>query len=383
MASPSTRVTPLTAAKRRNCRADRCGPAGRRTSSGGRVRRGHRDQRGHELRHDRADAEHARRAAGTARGRGRSRSSRRRRRRSSPCRGPASRRAASPGGVRPAQLALYRAREGSRRWTARGERRPRPLTSRPPCRPPWTPAPAAGRRHGRRRSARPDDAPGRRRARPVPARAGRRPVESAALVAADVRIGDHRELAELRRLAEGATVVTFDHEHVPTAHLAALEADGHRVAPGPEALVHAQDKLVLRAALTDAGEPQPAWAGQREVGDVEAFAATAAGRSSSRPRAAGTTGVACSSSQGRRRTPSWSTARRAARRAAGEMPASSPPRWRGRLRPGGRVAGRRDGAARWHLHRGARPGAGAARRAGHRCPGARRAGSRTASASSG
>src|SRR6201746_1106282 len=50
------------------------------------------------------------------------------------------------------------------------------------------------------------------------------PTESAALVAADVQLGDHRELADLQRLAEGATVVTFDHEHVPTEHLRALEA---------------------------------------------------------------------------------------------------------------------------------------------------------------
>ena len=99
------------------------------------------------------------------------------------------------------------------------------------------------------------------------------PSESAALVAADVQIGDHRELADLQRLAEGATVVTFDHEHVPTAHLAALEQAGHRVAPGPAALVHAQDKLVLRAALAAAGEPQPAWAEASRVGDVEVFAA--------------------------------------------------------------------------------------------------------------
>jgi 5-(carboxyamino)imidazole ribonucleotide synthase len=97
--------------------------------------------------------------------------------------------------------------------------------------------------------------------------------ESAALVAADVQIGDHRELADLQRLAEGATVVTFDHEHVPTDHLAALERSGHRVAPGPGALVHAQDKLVLRAALSAAGEPQPAWAEASRVVDVEAFAA--------------------------------------------------------------------------------------------------------------
>jgi 5-(carboxyamino)imidazole ribonucleotide synthase len=86
------------------------------------------------------------------------------------------------------------------------------------------------------------------------------PDESAALVAADVRLGDHRDLDALRGLAEGATVVTFDHEHVPTEHLQALEAAGTRVAPGPGALVHAQDKLVLRRALAAAGEPQPAWA---------------------------------------------------------------------------------------------------------------------------
>jgi 5-(carboxyamino)imidazole ribonucleotide synthase len=98
------------------------------------------------------------------------------------------------------------------------------------------------------------------------------PAESAALIAADVQLGDHRDLADLRRLAEGTTVVTFDHEHVPTEHLQALLDAGHRVAPGPAALVHAQDKLVLRRALAAAGEPQPAWAEARTVHDVTAFA---------------------------------------------------------------------------------------------------------------
>jgi 5-(carboxyamino)imidazole ribonucleotide synthase len=98
------------------------------------------------------------------------------------------------------------------------------------------------------------------------------PDESAALVTADVRLGDHRSLADLQRLADGATVVTFDHEHVPTEHLHALEDAGHRVAPGPDALVHAQDKLVLRRALQEAGEPQPAWAEVRTVHDATAFA---------------------------------------------------------------------------------------------------------------
>jgi 5-(carboxyamino)imidazole ribonucleotide synthase len=86
------------------------------------------------------------------------------------------------------------------------------------------------------------------------------PDESAALVAADVRLGDHRDLDALRDVAEGAAVVTFDHEHVPIEHLRALESAGVPVAPGSGALVHAQDKLVLRRALAAAGEPQPAWA---------------------------------------------------------------------------------------------------------------------------
>jgi 5-(carboxyamino)imidazole ribonucleotide synthase len=99
------------------------------------------------------------------------------------------------------------------------------------------------------------------------------PDESAALVAADVHLGDHREFADLQRLADGATVLTFDHEHVPTEHLHALEEAGHRIAPGPAALVHAQDKLVLRRALAEAGEPQPAWAQADTADDVAAFAA--------------------------------------------------------------------------------------------------------------
>ncbi|SSC24637.1 Phosphoribosylaminoimidazole carboxylase, ATPase subunit [Klenkia terrae] len=97
--------------------------------------------------------------------------------------------------------------------------------------------------------------------------------ESAALVAGDVRIGQHTSLEDLVAFADGATVVTFDHEHVPIDHLHALEAAGHRVAPGPGALVHAQDKLVLRRALAAAGEPQPAWAQVDSGADVAAFAA--------------------------------------------------------------------------------------------------------------
>src|SRR3954466_8138530 len=75
------------------------------------------------------------------------------------------------------------------------------------------------------------------------------PDDSAALVAADVRIGQHTDLAALRDFAKGCEAVTFDHEHVPNEHVAALEADGVKVFPGHRALVFAQDKGMMRERL--------------------------------------------------------------------------------------------------------------------------------------
>ncbi|RNM13558.1 5-(carboxyamino)imidazole ribonucleotide synthase [Nocardioides pocheonensis] len=83
------------------------------------------------------------------------------------------------------------------------------------------------------------------------------PGVSAAQVIADHEVGDYTDLTTLRLVTDGCAAVTFDHEHVPTEHLHALEADGIAVRPGPEALVHAQDKGVMRAALADLGIPCP------------------------------------------------------------------------------------------------------------------------------
>ena len=80
---------------------------------------------------------------------------------------------------------------------------------------------------------------------------------SAAQVIPDHTVGDYRDLATLRAVTAGCAVVTFDHEHVPTEHLVALQSDGLAVRPGPEALVHAQDKAVMREALTGLGVPCP------------------------------------------------------------------------------------------------------------------------------
>ena len=97
------------------------------------------------------------------------------------------------------------------------------------------------------------------------------PGVSAAQVIPDHRVGDYRDLATLRAVTAGCPVVTFDHEHVPTEHLHALAADGVAVRPGPEALVHAQDKGVMRERLAELGVPCPRNAIVAGVADVEAF----------------------------------------------------------------------------------------------------------------
>lgn len=94
---------------------------------------------------------------------------------------------------------------------------------------------------------------------------------SAAQVIPDQQVGDHRDLDALRRVTDGAAVVTFDHEHVPTEHLRALADGGLAVRPGPDALVHAQDKAVMRARLTALGVPCPRWAVVTTPAEVEAF----------------------------------------------------------------------------------------------------------------
>jgi 5-(carboxyamino)imidazole ribonucleotide synthase len=98
------------------------------------------------------------------------------------------------------------------------------------------------------------------------------PDDSAALVAADVRIGAHTDLAALREFAKGCEAVTFDHEHVPTGHIQALEAEGVKVFPGSGALVFAQDKGLMRERLAELGAPVPRWRRVATAGDIESFA---------------------------------------------------------------------------------------------------------------
>ncbi|MBQ1044700.1 MULTISPECIES: 5-(carboxyamino)imidazole ribonucleotide synthase [unclassified Micromonospora] len=97
------------------------------------------------------------------------------------------------------------------------------------------------------------------------------PDDGAALVAADVQYGDHTDLAALRTFAKGCDVVTFDHEHVPNEHIRALTDEGVKLFPPAEALVHAQDKRVMRERLGELGAPNPAWRPVESPADLVAF----------------------------------------------------------------------------------------------------------------
>ena len=105
------------------------------------------------------------------------------------------------------------------------------------------------------------------------------PDDPAAQVSPDVVIGSHTDLDALRRAAAGATALTFDHEHVPTDLLHTLVAEGVAVLPPPEALVCAQDKLVMRRRLSELGAPVPRFRAVTSVDDVDAFAAEVGGSS--------------------------------------------------------------------------------------------------------
>ncbi|ODU27422.1 MAG: 5-(carboxyamino)imidazole ribonucleotide synthase, partial [Pseudonocardia sp. SCN 72-51] len=100
-----------------------------------------------------------------------------------------------------------------------------------------------------------------------------KPDEPAPLVAPDVQLGSADDAAAMKAFAVGCDVVTFDHEQVPQERLRELVAAGAAVRPGPDALLHAQDKLVMRRKLETMGAPVPAYAEITEPAQVETFGA--------------------------------------------------------------------------------------------------------------
>jgi 5-(carboxyamino)imidazole ribonucleotide synthase len=99
---------------------------------------------------------------------------------------------------------------------------------------------------------------------------------SAGLAAFD--IGDYRDRDVVLAFADTVDVITFDHEHVPQEILRELVERGVEVHPGPDALLYAQDKLLMRQRLTDLGLPVPDWARVENTDELAVFLASHGGR---------------------------------------------------------------------------------------------------------
>lgn len=96
------------------------------------------------------------------------------------------------------------------------------------------------------------------------------PDVSAAQVIPDHIVGDYRDLDTLLEIVDGANVLTFDHEHVPTRHLDILAERVH-VRPGSGALRFAQDKAEMRHKMAELDVACPAFAVADGPEDLIAF----------------------------------------------------------------------------------------------------------------
>jgi 5-(carboxyamino)imidazole ribonucleotide synthase len=91
-------------------------------------------------------------------------------------------------------------------------------------------------------------------------------------------VGDYRDLDTVLAFARTVDVITFDHEHVPQHVLHALVDAGVPVHPGPDALLYAQDKLLMRQKVTELGLPSPDWAAISDADELGAFLDSHGGR---------------------------------------------------------------------------------------------------------
>ncbi len=100
------------------------------------------------------------------------------------------------------------------------------------------------------------------------------PDDGAALVAADVTIGEHTDLAALRQLRQGLRRGHLrPRARAGGAHAPRCRGRAHRL-PGADALLHAQDKRAMRERLAELGAAGAALgAGRPARSDVDRFAA--------------------------------------------------------------------------------------------------------------
>ena len=91
-----------------------------------------------------------------------------------------------------------------------------------------------------------------------------------AQVVVDSSVGRADDPQAVADIARGATVLTFEHEHVPQDVLATV-AGSLPIHPAPHALVYAQDKLAMRERLSALGISCPRWARLTNAEDLRAF----------------------------------------------------------------------------------------------------------------
>ncbi|WP_051480940.1 5-(carboxyamino)imidazole ribonucleotide synthase [Cellulomonas sp. KRMCY2] len=106
------------------------------------------------------------------------------------------------------------------------------------------------------------------------------PSTSAARVVVDAPVGAPREARAVLDLVAGpprADVLTFEHEHIPADVLRQVQAGGTPVRPSPAALLHAQDKIVMRRGLTALGVPCPRWSELPDAAALTSFLETVGG----------------------------------------------------------------------------------------------------------
>ncbi len=83
------------------------------------------------------------------------------------------------------------------------------------------------------------------------------PHAPAALIADTHILGSYHDIRKLRELVDACDITTYDLEEINAEALAALEAEGHAIAPSPRTLQIIQDKFVQKQFLAAKGIPVP------------------------------------------------------------------------------------------------------------------------------
>jgi 5-(carboxyamino)imidazole ribonucleotide synthase len=100
-----------------------------------------------------------------------------------------------------------------------------------------------------------------------------RSADCPAAATAECLVGDWNSADDLFRLAESVDVLTLENEFVDAAHLAKLEAAGHKLWPTSRSIALVQDKLIQKQTLLDAGIPVPGMRGIADLAELESAVA--------------------------------------------------------------------------------------------------------------